>query len=163
MVNLVLDIGLTGLIFGTISFVLVVILYVFYFTRFKHESESSCNLNKQITVVRLASTEDDEDIDVNNPPLSIDKTLLSVDDVLLLKNQTDPSLNGVYSVEKGRGTTPYKLTRVEVPEGCLVRVRYGIENHSKLFTVLYDKENSGRVSVPVNHSIEVEEYGINVK
>lgn len=142
MANYILDIGLTGLIFGTMSFILTVVLYVFVFIKFKH-TESDERSNNQISVARLASTCNDGYIDITNPPLSIDNTLLSVNDIVLLKNQKDCS-NGLYRVCKGINNIPYKLSIIVIPDGCLVRVRYGEENQHKIFTLLYEDESSGK-------------------
>ena len=159
MVNQCYDIGLIGLIFGTASLVLVVILYIFYFSRYEYYNKPNTK-NKQFIVVRLASTKKEEDIDINNPPLSIDNTLLSVDDIILLKNQKDNHLNGLYVVNTGRGIAPYKLTKREIFEGCIVRVRYGSENKKKFFTLLYDEEYSGRTTINSSkqYVFEIEEF-----
>jgi hypothetical protein len=152
----ILGIGLTGLIFATVSFVLVVLLYVFYFTRFQHEPLSR-NMHGTIIVIRLASTVEEQDIDINNPSMYMDGTLLSINDLILLKNQTDMSLNGIYTINKGRGISPYQLVKVPSMEGSLVLVKYGIENQSKMFVILFSGEDSGRIVKCSNKSIDVKE------
>ena len=121
---------------------MVVVLYVFYFQNIGNDDRS----RQKNIVVRLCSV--DENVDIDNPPNEIDGVLLTVDDIVLLKDQLDSSQNGIYSVvQHPKIYTNYRFVHDKsIGEGSQVFVRYGVQNHGRSFRVLREQAYSGRVT-----------------
>ena len=141
------DVSVTALVFGTVAFVMVVVLYVFYFTDWNERRRKSRAVSQfPYSIARVATTKRDGDIDVNDPPERIDGMSLARGDIILVKNQQDSKLNGLYEVAAGRGSKLFRLKRhLPCPrEGTEVSVRFGTENSGSVFHILYDADSTGR-------------------
>lgn len=127
--ELVLIITLT---IAVVSLAMNIMMYCFYFTHFKWSFEKS---QKQVITVQAATTDRETDIDFTMPPSSIDKTLLKLHSLYLVKNQTNPEDNGIYQcVASDFPDTPFHLTpHIQGGGATLAYVQHGHLNKKQTF------------------------------
>jgi hypothetical protein len=140
-------VAITALIFGVTAFVSIVILYVFYFLRFQHTCDSRPSAPENI-VVQASTTPEERDLDLDDPPLLFDGVVLSADDWVLVRHQTDRRLNGVYRVDHQShdhpGHSSLRLRRLGLREGALVYVRRGTAAAGQTWRLLLEGVDAGQ-------------------
>jgi hypothetical protein len=135
-----------ALVFSIISLVMVVVLYVLIYTRTIPNSSNDKTpvvVQPSFLVVKTATTNKEKDIEFGSLPTHIDGTILAAGDNVLIKNQTDQSLNGIYTVAMKQSQGPLELERLQVDEGVVVMIVNGQDNSNRYFIGLKNNTKTG--------------------